>query len=147
MACYLIVLEYLGYVNNLELKKNSLMLYQKWYKGCIKWVTLKYFYVLLVIIQPIQKEVWRSVSHQKKTNIRSPELIVTKFQCKKFKKYYKGQRGLWGHIKLCSNVILNSLSVEVKALLNFQDKNISQELIEAINKMSEQMKQSNEIAK
>jgi hypothetical protein len=81
-------------------------------------------------------------------NIQSPEPEITNFQCKKCDKYYKAHSGLWKHNKVCviSSTVLEP-NLDVNLLQNVQEKTMNQEILDAINKIGEQMKQSNEIAK
>jgi hypothetical protein len=77
-------------------------------------------------------------------NIESPDTQITDFQCEKCNKYYKGKSGLRKHTKKCANV---SIEHTVKPLTNIQEKNMNQEILDAMNKISEQIKQSNELSK
>jgi hypothetical protein len=78
-----------------------------------------------------------SKKHDK--NTKSPVVLNTKFQCKNCQKHYKGQSGLWGHSKKCvPKVIIQVSSPEIKC----NENNTNREIIEAMNIMNEEIKQS-----
>jgi hypothetical protein len=82
---------------------------------------------------------FKSKKHLKSVN--TTDTSVATFECNKCDKKYKAKSGLWKHNKICKIVELNG---ESKTTIVAQEMNMNQELLGAMNIMSEQIKQSNE---
>jgi hypothetical protein len=82
---------------------------------------------------------FKSKKHLKNSNIT--DIPVVLFGCNKCDRKYKAKSGLWRHNKVCKFIELVN---ESQSIIGSEDINTNQEMLRAMNIMSDQMKQSTE---